>query len=169
MLLLFCYNSGVYKTVCCFIQLLSVIWSGLQSYFGQHVQQLLSYFMWLGQTLFFIIYLLLSTVYTIHIIAYLLIKFKITKINTNLPSQHLLAQSQQWKHQKNMRNRFTDVIVVSSLLILDKFYTLFWCLHCWLWTSKQCLLIYGLYHLSTITITIITNLILLFKQLFWLN
>ena len=32
-------------------------------------------------------------------------------------------------------SKFTDVVLV-SLLTLDRFHTWFWCLHCWLRTSK---------------------------------
>ena len=29
-----------------------------------------------------------------------------------------------------------DVVLVSLLLTLNRFHTLFWCVYCWLWTSK---------------------------------
>ena len=32
--------------------------------------------------------------------------------------------------------QFVKSTTSSLLLILNKFYTLFWCFHCWLWTSK---------------------------------
>ena len=32
--------------------------------------------------------------------------------------------------------QFAKSTTSSLLLILNKFYTLFWCFHCWLWTSK---------------------------------
>ena len=41
------------------------------------------------------------------------------------------AQSSQWKHQNNIH-----VIMMSLLLTLNRFPTLFWCFHCWLWTKK---------------------------------
>ena len=46
-------------------------------------------------------------------------------------SQHLLVQSQQWKHQNNVGNLFKfnnkDIITMSS--------TSLWCLYCYLWTN----------------------------------
>ena len=58
----------------------------------------------------------------------------------------LLFRSQQWKHSKKVWNLFKvknkhqdyikDVVLVSLLLTLKKFYTLFWCFYCWLWTMK---------------------------------
>ena len=59
-----------------------------------------------------------------------------------LPSQHLLVQSRQWKHQNNVRNLFkvnnnvSDIVPGSLLLILEKLHTMFSCFHCWIWASK---------------------------------
>ena len=64
-----------------------------------------------------------------------------------VPDWHLLVLSQQWKHQKNVWNLFKfnnkrhlndviDAILVDLLFILNRFHTLFWCFHCWFWTSK---------------------------------
>ena len=55
-----------------------------------------------------------------------------------LPSRYLLVQSQQWKHQKNQCNiyEFTDVVLSTLLMTLNKFHALFWCLHCWIWRSS---------------------------------
>ena len=50
----------------------------------------------------------------------------------SLLSRHLLVQSQQGKYQNNVNN----VVLVSFLLTLNRFHTLFWCFDCWLWTSK---------------------------------
>ena len=41
-------------------------------------------------------------------------------------------QSQQYKHQSDV----AEVLLVSLLLTLNKFHTLFWCFLFWLWTSK---------------------------------
>ena len=49
--------------------------------------------------------------------------------------QHWLFQSQQWKHQGDVWNLF-KVNLVSLLLTLNRFHTLFWCFHCWLRSSK---------------------------------
>ena len=35
-----------------------------------------------------------------------------------------------------INNEVTDVALVSLLITLNRFYTLFWCFYCWLWTSK---------------------------------
>ena len=53
-------------------------------------------------------------------------------------SGHLLVQSQQWKQQNNVRNLFkvNNNATTTMSLLLNLFYTLFWCLQCWLWTSK---------------------------------
>ena len=63
-----------------------------------------------------------------------------------LLSQHLLVQSQEWKPRKiyescskltiTHQSNVNDVVQVSSFLTLNRFYTLFRCLHQWLWTSK---------------------------------
>ena len=63
-----------------------------------------------------------------------------------LLSQHLLVQSQEWKPRKiyescskltiTHQSDVSDVVQVSSFLTLNRFYTLFRCLHRWLWTSK---------------------------------
>ena len=53
------------------------------------------------------------------------------------PNRHLLLQSQQWKHQNNVNNLFKvnnkreqkdvkGVVLLSLLLTLSRFYTLFW-------------------------------------------
>ena len=42
------------------------------------------------------------------------------------------VQSWQQKHQKEV----TDVVLVSLFLTLNRFHTLLWCYHCWLWTNK---------------------------------
>ena len=40
-------------------------------------------------------------------------------------------------NNKDNRKTFKDVVRVSLLLTLNRFYTLLWCFHCcWLWTSK---------------------------------
>ena len=67
--------------------------------------------------------------------------------------RHLMVQSQQWKHQSNVRNLlnicnkepeqhhwrrfgiFIDAVWESLLLNLNEFHKLFWCFHCWLSTS----------------------------------
>ena len=52
-------------------------------------------------------------------------------------TQPLIVQSQQWKHQKNVNNIDTrTTLLVSLLLILNRFHTLLWCFNCWLWTCK---------------------------------
>ena len=62
-------------------------------------------------------------------------------------SWHLLAQNQQWKHQKNVRNLFkfnnkdtrtTPLISFwsSLMLTLNRFHRLFWCFNWWFWKSK---------------------------------
>ena len=71
-----------------------------------------------------------------------------TKVK-NVATQSLIVYSQKWRHQNSVSNLLkvinTDtrhqndviaVVLASLLLILNKFHTLFWCLHCWLWTSK---------------------------------
>ena len=63
-----------------------------------------------------------------------------------LPSQYLLTQSEQWKYHNNGWNMFqfnnkhttndaNYVVLMSLLLTLNKFHTLFCCFHCWIWTS----------------------------------
>ena len=62
------------------------------------------------------------------------------------PSRHFLVQSQQSKHQSNVWNLFkvnnedtrttSDANLVSLSLTLNRFHTLFWCFHYWLWTVK---------------------------------
>ena len=67
--------------------------------------------------------------------------------------RHLMVQSQQWKHQSNVRNLFNiynkepeqhhwrrfgifiGVVWEFLLLNLNEFHKLFWCFHCWLSTS----------------------------------
>ena len=45
-----------------------------------------------------------------------------------------------WKmfkvNNKGSRIDVIDVVLVSWLLTLSRFYTLFWCFHCWLWICK---------------------------------
>ena len=36
----------------------------------------------------------------------------------------------------NTPNNITDVVLVPLLLTLNRFHALFWCFHCWHWTSK---------------------------------
>ena len=54
--------------------------------------------------------------------------------------RHLLAHGQQWKHQNNVWNLFKvnnrDTSTFFFLLTLNRFHTLFWCSHCWIWTSE---------------------------------
>ena len=56
--------------------------------------------------------------------------FKCSSDKLLLPSRNLFVQSQQWKHQSNMRNLFkvdnedSGVVLMSLLLILNKFQTL---------------------------------------------
>ena len=68
--------------------------------------------------------------------------------------QHLITQS-QWKQRNNAWNLFKvntqytrkssfHVALVSIWLTLDRFYELFSCFHCWLWTRK-CRLGYMMY------------------------
>ena len=73
----------------------------------------------------------------------------------NNPIQHLLVQSQQWKHQSNAwnmiknnrhQNSVNDVVLLFLLLTLNRYHTLLWCLHCWLWTNKSQLRIYPSIH-----------------------
>ena len=50
-------------------------------------------------------------------------------------SQHLYVQSQQSKQEKMVRNLVNvtyKVVLVSLLLTLNRYHTLFWCFHCWL-------------------------------------
>ena len=58
--------------------------------------------------------------------------WKIYQFSLKISSQHLLGQSQQRKYQNDVNN----VILMSLLLTLNKFHKLFWCFHCWLWSSK---------------------------------
>ena len=51
----------------------------------------------------------------------------------NVTNRHLLAQSQQWKHQNNVRNLFKDNKDQNDI---DRFLTLFLCFHCCLWTNQ---------------------------------
>ena len=39
-------------------------------------------------------------------------------------------------NNKDHQNHVNDVVLVSLLLTLNRFHTLFWCSYCWLWTSK---------------------------------
>ena len=48
-----------------------------------------------------------------------------------IPSRHLLVQSQQWKHQNNMRNLFkVNNVNDNQNDVSDKFETFFWCFYC---------------------------------------
>ena len=57
---------------------------------------------------------------------------------------HILVKSQQWNDQNNewefqskhQRHQNDVVVLVSLLLTLNRFRILFWCFHCWHWTSK---------------------------------
>ena len=73
-----------------------------------------------------------------------LLKFQVSA----LPRNHLLVESKQWKHQNNVWNLFKinkkgtrsntiEVVQVSLLLTLNRYHKLFWCFHCWCWTSKR--------------------------------
>ena len=58
-----------------------------------------------------------------------------------LPIHHLHVQSQQWKHQNNVWNLFkvNNKDYRTTSLTTERrhiFHTLFWCYHCWLWTSE---------------------------------
>ena len=65
------------------------------------------------------------------------------RIVSSKPSRHLLVLSQKWKHQNNLwklfkvnerkrnQNDANDVFLVSLLLTLNRFHTLF-CVNCWL-------------------------------------
>ena len=62
-----------------------------------------------------------------------------------LSNWHLFVQNQQWKQQNNVwspfkvNNRHTRtilVVLVSLLVTLNIFHTLFCCFYCWFWTSK---------------------------------
>ena len=46
-----------------------------------------------------------------------------------------IFQSQQWKHQNNVWNVFKVTTIISLMLTLNRFHTLFWCFHCWIWSS----------------------------------
>ena len=60
------------------------------------------------------------------------------KLYLNFFSQHfaipqkLFVKSKQWKH----KNEVNDVVLVSLLITLNRFCTLFWCFHYFLWTTK---------------------------------
>ena len=41
-----------------------------------------------------------------------------------------------WEICLNLTININDVVLVSSVLTLNRFHTLFWCFHCWLWISK---------------------------------
>ena len=41
-----------------------------------------------------------------------------------------------WEICLNLTININDVVLVSSMLTLNRFHTLFWCFHCWLWISK---------------------------------
>ena len=52
-------------------------------------------------------------------------------IRKPIPRRHLLLKV-------NIKNLITsDVVLVSLVLTLNRFHTLFWCFHCWLRTSKH--------------------------------
>ena len=53
------------------------------------------------------------------------------------PSRRLLVETKQWKHQNDVKfvqsqeqKRVDDVILVSLLLTLNRYHTLFFCLQC---------------------------------------
>ena len=46
-----------------------------------------------------------------------------------------IFQNQQWKHQNNVWNVFKVTTAISLMLTLNRFHTLFWCFHCWIWSS----------------------------------
>ena len=89
-----------------------------------------------------------------------------------LPSRHLLVQSQQWKHQNNVWNLFNvnnkenknGVVLVSLSLTLNRFSTLFWCFHCWLWASKYRLRndVFLVFLLLLLSLKALMNFLLLF-------
>ena len=62
------------------------------------------------------------------------------------------------------QNNINDVLMVSLLWSLNRFQRLFWCFHCWLWTSK-CQL--GIYLFFSITWYLWNIRILGFFSQFW--
>ena len=97
-------------------------------------------------------------------------------------NQRNFVQSQQWKHQNNVWNLFkannkdiercqmkwfvrivngfqpltsSNIVLMSLLLTLNRFRTLFWCFHCWRWTIKQWLRNIGstLFHVVFLYVT----------------
>ena len=50
-----------------------------------------------------------------------------------------------------------DVVLVSLLLFFNKFHTLLWCLHCWLWTSNDWL---GYYRIINLSVPLFTTQLL---------
>ena len=60
----------------------------------------------------------------------------VSVIATVFINQHLLLQSQQWKHQFKVNNKVIDVVLMSLFLTLNRCHTLPWYCHCWIWKSK---------------------------------
>ena len=60
----------------------------------------------------------------------------VSVIMTVFTNQHLLPQSQQWKHQFKVNNKVIDVILMSLFLTLNRCHTLLWYCHCWIWKIK---------------------------------
>ena len=49
------------------------------------------------------------------------------------PKQCVIFVQSYWqRHQSSV----SDVLLVSQFLTLNRFQTLFWCSHCWIWTRK---------------------------------
>ena len=62
--------------------------------------------------------------------------FTCSKSQMEIPEQCVkYVQSQQQRHQTDV-NDTKEVVLESLLLHLNRFHILFWCVHCWLWTSK---------------------------------
>ena len=56
-----------------------------------------------------------------------------------LSNRHLLVQGQQWKQQYNVsiwNNKDVRATSLTLLPTLNRFHTLLWCSHYWLWASK---------------------------------
>ena len=59
-----------------------------------------------------------------------LLRWLITKLNVS-------SSPVVWTYVKRVPNlNVIDFVLVSRLLTLNGVHTLFWCFHCWLWTSK---------------------------------
>ena len=75
------------------------------------------------------------------------VAFTCSKLTKETPEQYMKSiQSLQQMHQKDV----SDIVLTSLLLTLNRFYTLFWCSHCWLCTSKCWLEYLGPSHISVI-------------------